>query len=215
MAIIPEVKCKRCDRRFSGVRNRCPYCGTRRGARGKHADNDDSFKGKATIGILVLSALVIAVAALLITSLASDDTGPSGTQDPTGVPTITPTLPNGDDVDIVTGTPLYPTVTPTITETIPPITPPPVESVKITYMGGSLRENEFTVKVGEKVPLKVKTEPSETTYEPVWESSDENVCVVLQDGTVTGTGGGNATVTVTVGEVSAQCTVRCSGVAVA
>ena len=30
MGIIPRVTCRRCGRQFSGVRNRCPYCGTRR-----------------------------------------------------------------------------------------------------------------------------------------------------------------------------------------
>ena len=28
MGIIPRVTCRRCGRQFSGVRNRCPYCGT-------------------------------------------------------------------------------------------------------------------------------------------------------------------------------------------
>ncbi|MDR2665464.1 MAG: Ig-like domain-containing protein [Oscillospiraceae bacterium] len=206
MAIIPEVKCKRCDRRFSGVRNRCPYCGTRRGARGKHADNDESFKGKATIGILVMSALVIAVAALLFTSLTSDDAEPGNTQDSdTGSPTITPLAPNDGGVISVTGTPL-PTPTPSIEETIPPLSPPPIESVQI--MANGSKATDFTVKIGEKVYLKVKTVPAETVFEPIWESSDEDVFVVLQDGTVTGTGVGDEIVTVTVGDMTAECIVR-------
>ena len=30
MSFIPRVTCRRCGRQFSGIRGRCPYCGTRR-----------------------------------------------------------------------------------------------------------------------------------------------------------------------------------------
>ena len=30
MSFIPRVTCRRCGRQFSGMRGRCPYCGTRR-----------------------------------------------------------------------------------------------------------------------------------------------------------------------------------------
>ena len=30
MGMIPRVICRRCGRQFSGVRARCPYCGSER-----------------------------------------------------------------------------------------------------------------------------------------------------------------------------------------
>ena len=30
MSFIPRVTCRRCGRQYSGLRGRCPYCGTRR-----------------------------------------------------------------------------------------------------------------------------------------------------------------------------------------
>jgi DNA-directed RNA polymerase subunit RPC12/RpoP len=213
MALIPEVKCKRCDRRFSGVRSRCPYCGTRRGARGKHADSDDSYKGKATVGVLILSAIVIAVAALLFTSLSDEGEDPGATGGPSGaVITPTPSLfPNSENGgDSVDG--LYPTISPTPTPE-PTATPEPiqnVEVVQITYSG--VVKTDFTVDVGEKVALKVKTLPVQTDEQPIWESSDEDVFMVTEDGVVTGTGKKDrATLTVTVNGVSAECIVYGSG----
>ena len=68
MGIISDVKCGRCDRRYSGLRSRCPYCGARRGKRGKHADDSDNSKAKILIGSLLILVLIVAVVVLIITS---------------------------------------------------------------------------------------------------------------------------------------------------
>ena len=69
MGIISDVKCGRCDRRYSGFRARCPYCGARRGKRGKHANDSDNSKGKLIIGLLLILVLVVAVVVLVVTSV--------------------------------------------------------------------------------------------------------------------------------------------------
>ncbi len=28
MSVIPKITCRRCGREYSGLRSRCPYCGT-------------------------------------------------------------------------------------------------------------------------------------------------------------------------------------------
>jgi hypothetical protein len=221
MAIVPDVKCKKCDRRFSGLLSRCPYCHARRGTRGKYAEGDNSFKSNMMVGILILAALVIAVAVLLFTSLAERGNGDDPDSDTSNNPLVTdndtspnsPLLPDSNGVESLPG----PTMTPTPTE--PPITdidPPPsaVESVQITYQGSALVKNqttgryEFSIQVGEVVPLKVRTVPVETEYTPVWESSDESVFMVNQNGNVTGIGRGEAKLTVTVGDATDECIVR-------
>ena len=30
MSVIPKITCRRCGREYSGLRSRCPYCGTSR-----------------------------------------------------------------------------------------------------------------------------------------------------------------------------------------
>jgi hypothetical protein len=219
MAIVPDVKCKKCDRRFSGLLSRCPYCHARRGTRGKYAEGDRSFKSNMMVGILILAALVIAVAVLLVTSLAERGNSGDPDSDTSNNPLATggdpsqnsPLLPDDGDVTMLPG----PTTTPTPTE--PPITdidPPPssVESVQVTYLGSPPNGNEFSLRIGEVVPLKVRTVPAETEFTPVWESSNDNVFMVNSSGSeanVTGTGAGNATLTVTVGDATYECIVRC------
>ena len=73
MSIIPEVKCARCDRSYSGVRSRCPYCGARRIGGGKYSEEGDNSKGKMIIGVLILAVLVVAAGVLLFTTPRSDD----------------------------------------------------------------------------------------------------------------------------------------------
>ena len=46
----------------------------------------------------------------------------------------------------------------------------------------------------------------------VWTSSDENVVVVFEDGTINAVAPGTATITATVGELSAQCVITCDWV---
>lgn len=45
--------------------------------------------------------------------------------------------------------------------------------------------------------------------EPVWESSDESIATVDQNGYVTAISGGEAVITATVGDESVSCTIRC------
>lgn len=74
MGIISDVKCGKCDRRYSGLRGRCPYCGARRGKRGKHSNDVDNSSGKLIIGLLLALVLVVAVVILIITSANKDKT---------------------------------------------------------------------------------------------------------------------------------------------
>ncbi|NLA87527.1 MAG: hypothetical protein GX847_09690, partial [Clostridiales bacterium] len=202
MAVISEVKCGRCDRRYSGFRGRCPYCGARRSKRGKHADETENAKAKLIIGILLLVLLIAATMILILTSLPED----SEVSDPSASPTETDSggfLPDDSDVTHIEDT----------TEPSPPETPtspeiPDVEiaEVIVTYTGKPIPDNDFTLKLGESLPLGFKTIPETTDKKATWRSSDENVFMVTSDGKVTGVGAGKATLTVTVDGVTTTCT---------
>lgn len=64
---------------------------------------------------------------------------------------------------------------------------------------------DFTI-LDEKKAARTEDELSETVF--IWSSSDETVATVSADGTVRAVGPGTATITVTGGELSAQCDVR-------
>lgn len=208
MAVISEVKCGRCDRRYSGFRSRCPYCGARRNKRGKHADEADNAKAKLIIGILLLVLLIAATMVLIFTSLPDkvDDSKP--TDSAAATTDAEPTYSDGENVTgIETDNP----------ETSP--SPSPSESanveiaeVTITYLNKPVPENDLTLsKIGDSLQMGFVTVPETTDKTATWESSDPNVFSVLSNGKITAIGKGSATLTVTVDGIEGKCTVRVRG----
>ena len=217
MSIIAEVKCARCDRKYSGVRSRCPYCGARRIGRGKYSEETDNAKGKMLVGILVLAVLVVAVVVLLATSEKIDDNSAAYAPDPTEPSSDTLNIPDESaNMSLPGSEVVVPSHTPVVEEEPPESVAPAVTSVIITYAG--TKTTDFTAKIGEQVPLKAKIEPPGVEADIEWISSNENVfeVVVAKDvsginAKVTGKGVGDATLTVIVnGEIEAKCTVRVS-----
>ena len=210
MSIISEVKCARCDRKYSGVRSRCPYCGARRIGRGKFSEEEDNSKGKMLIGVLIMAVLVVAAGVLLFTTPAQGDVDPGGDIQQTSTPS---SLPDEDSNVSVTASPtsIPPSTSPSPSLSPDPPPPPEVREVTIRY-SGALR-TEFTARVGERVPLSVRIDPLGIEADITWASSNRNVFEVVPniDGTqamVTAIAIGTETLTVTVGGVTAECTVR-------
>ena len=206
MSIVSEIKCARCDRKYSGVRSRCPYCGARRIGRGKYSEEADNAKGKMLISVLILAVLVVAAGVLWFTTEVPDD-------ERLGADPPELSIPDDLGTDSVEGTQDVP-------EPPPPPPPPPepeeppleVRSINITYDGRN--REEFTAKVNERVPLRVRIEPPGIEEQVIWESSNKDVFDVVPEdtmgnsATVTGIGTGNATLTVYVGDKEAKCIVR-------
>lgn len=83
MGLIPQVKCGRCDRSYSGLRSRCPYCGAHRNKKGKRVSDGDNATWKLVIGILLIVVLIAAVVVILVTSLGQkDQNNPTGDDGP-------------------------------------------------------------------------------------------------------------------------------------
>ncbi len=70
-----------------------------------------------------------------------------------------------------------------------------------------IENSSIEIKVGEKADIGVKVNPSDTTDEFTFTSSDKNVAVVDKNGTVTAKGEGISVITVKVGNLTAKCTV--------
>jgi len=214
MSIISEIKCARCDRKYSGIRSRCPYCGARRIGRGKYSEDADNSRGKMLIGVLIMAVLVVAAGILLFTTAPppAPDNSASAMSPPATEPTLSEiensTMPGINSVPPETESP-----SPTIES---PSTPPPlqVRSVAIVYGPKNVVKTDVTEKIGVKLPLKALIEPIGTTDEITWTSSNEKVFTVTKtttDGTqinMVGVGVGTATLTVSVGGVEAKCVMR-------
>ena len=216
MGIIADVKCARCDRKYSGLRSRCPYCGARRIGRGKYSEQSDDNKGKMLIGILIMAVLVVAVVVLLLTTnTPEDDISPDGPViETTG--TDTDLLGEDGNTSAMNSNSFTPPSSPedptdTSTESPSPL-PPAISSVMITYIGA--KKSEFTCHVNEKVPLRIKIEPAGVEAEIIWESSNTDFFDIIDvneagdNGTVIGLSPGNGTLTIKVGDITETCIVR-------
>ena len=84
-----------------------------------------------------------------------------------------------------------------------------VTKAPVHATGVELDANALTLEIGDTATLTATITPADTTDKTVtWESSDETVATVDENGVVTAVGRGEATVTVKAGEASATCTVE-------
>jgi cytoskeletal protein RodZ len=204
MAVISEVKCGRCDRRYSGFRSRCPYCGARRNKRGKRADEAENAQAKLIIGIALLVVLIGATMVLIFTSLPAKS--PEAANSPAAVTDEEPAFTQNEDVTQAESSPspTEETASPSPTdETV-------VQTVAITYTGKAV-EDATLQRIGETLQLRFTTTPATEGKTAVWTSADEKVFQVV-DGKVTAVGKGSAKLTCTVDGVSATCVIRVRGV---
>ena len=209
MSVIPKITCRRCGREYSGLRSRCPYCGTSRKKSAERIPLRTSSANAGTpaaehaavntkwqllFGGILLIAVVAAVIVLITVSLNAEKNS-SAAVDPTPPATVSSAAP-------VT------TPTPTPTPTPPPTPTPSVTSVTITFLGS--KRTEFAAKVGDEVQLSTTVYPTGTDQTVTWSSKDESVAKVSDKGVVTGVGKGTTTITAECGGVKADCTVYIS-----
>ena len=212
MSVIPRVTCRRCGREYSGIRSRCPYCGTRRvkstdrvpmGTASETPGTPASeraavnTKWQMLFGLILLAAVVIAVIVLVTVSISSSKK-PADNQ----TAAITPPLQSS-----VVSEP--PVATPSPTPTPTPSPTPQVSSITITFLGSP--RTEFAAKVGDSVPLKATVYPVDSEAEVTWSSEDESIVKVDQGGNVTAVGKGNTKIVVACGGVTAECKVYITG----
>lgn len=229
MGLFSENKCTRCDRRYSGLKGRCPYCGARKSKRSKKNINNDKVGLKVGIGIALMVLLMAAVAVILVFSLTgenadstSDFTDALGITNNTDVPedgepeysvnegvTSTPSTVKPEDTQEPDDAqkPDAPADTPADdTDTQEPAdTQEPDMAVTITWLDEPV--TDFTLNIGETLSLGYTT-TKETTSVPEWTIDDSSIASVLPTGEVAAIASGSATITVTIDGASAECIVR-------
>ena len=200
MSVIPKITCRRCGREYSGLRSRCPYCGTSRSRSAERIPLRTSSENAGTpaaehaavnmkwqmlFGGILLIAVVAAVIVLITVSLNAGKNA-SASAEPTPPATVSSAAP------VTTPTPT-PTPTPSVT------------SITITFLGS--KRTEFAAKVGDEVPLSTTIYPTGGDQTVTWLSKDESIATVSDKGVVTGVGKGTTTITAECGGVKADCTV--------
>lgn len=197
MGLFKTVICPRCGREYSAFKSGCPQCGARKqtptqrtapttdaARRGTSAAQRaaEQARWQLILGLCLVAAVIIAVIVLIVTTVYGNyDT----------YPTPTPSV-------AVTEEPSpSPTATPTPT--------PTVESVKITYYGEE--RTEFLTTVGAATPLTPVIYPVEIEGPVTWQSVDESICTVSNDGVVTGVGAGQTNIICRCYGASAECKV--------
>ena len=217
MGLFSDVKCGRCDRRYSGLRARCPYCGARRGKRGKHAKDSDNSTGRLVIGLILVVVLIVAVVAVVATNVSGQQ-GESGSQQQTtpggniadsdGV-TTTPGIGAGDtqtdigssDVGETTGTEGEEDAGAGVGVSTA------VNNLYITNPWSDDPQTDFVAWVGDVIKFDYVAEPNFADAEVLWETSDDNVFVILQTGEFTAIGEGRAVLSLTVNDKTIELNV--------
>ena len=177
MGFLPQVTCTRCHRSYSGLRARCPHCRTKRvrpgdrpiapssantpGTEAGQVANENA-RWQMLFGIIVVTAVILAVLALVIISIGTETPGggktspsPSISIDPSPSPSPTPT----------------------------PSPTPGVESISILSFGVALPEPPgFVAKVGSQTELTARVYPLHISAEVEWKSENEEVFTVKRNG---------------------------------
>lgn len=205
MGFIPQITCRRCGTKFSGLRRRCPQCGTRRVQNSQRvpgatpsavkgtaasARANDNRKWQMIFGIILVAAVIIALIVMVTVSLKGADEGntpalPTTPPEVSAIPTPTP----------------EPTPTPTPT--------PEITDLKIQYNGED--RVEFTMHVGEHIQLNGSHYPMTISADYQWSSQDQAVLTVDGSGLVTGVGIGTTNVVLTMYGKSVECRVYVRG----
>ncbi|MGI6027311.1 MAG: hypothetical protein ACOX7G_10130 [Candidatus Scatomorpha sp.] len=200
MSFIPRVTCRRCGRQFSGMRGRCPYCGTRRVRQSERVPGPTPGEDMSTpsgqraavnarwqliFGAILLVAVILAVVVLISLSLNSG-----------GVTKTTPTLPAAPTDNLI------PTATPSPTPS--PTPTPTIDSVTL-YFGSDPLGDDVTITSPLTISAYIWPMTVEVPAEAIiWETSDPNVATIEVNAddpkicTVTGVGAGSCDISVTV-----------------
>lgn len=213
MALFKEVKCERCDRRYSSIHAKCPHCGAR-----KNKDGKDASAGGSKLPIIIYAIVLIAVVAAVVILVCSAIRGKNG--ELSGAKNTPPVHSSNGGVSSVDGTNPTPSQTPdntgagggeTTATPTPEATPTPTPTPEVTVNSITLSITDFTLfRAGEQWTIVATLSPAGSEAEVKWISEDPSVATVDENGTVTAVKGGTTTVSATAGGKIAECIVRVS-----
>lgn len=190
MGFIPETTCRRCGQKYSGLRNRCPNCGTPRQnqpnrvpyttasvtpntAASRRAGAD--IRWQLIFGGILLIAVILAVVVLIA---GGKDSGSNNRPSTTANPGSAQTLYSAADL---------PTPSPSPDPTPEASPTPSIEQMAIAFLNNSVKDHSLTLtNAGElKIDLDLNIFPNQENPAVVWRSSNEKILTVDDRGIVT------------------------------
>ncbi len=188
MAVIPEITCRRCGSKYSGLRSRCPKCGaprmnqpTRVPPTTASATPQTAASGRAAVNIrwqfVFAGVLVLALLLAVLVLVRSNDKA-------AGTPgTAKPGTSSGQGTAAYIAADL-PTPSPS-PEPTPDASPTPViESMAITFLNKTIGKHSMTLSnAGEifNIDLDVTTYPA-SDLPVTWKSTNEKILTVDERG---------------------------------
>jgi len=190
MAVIPEITCRRCGSKYSGLRTRCPKCGaprmnqpTRVPPTTASATPRTAASGRAAINIrwqfvfaaVLLLALILAVVVLVASNGKSNGSTPANNTNPNQ------NVPIYVSADLPTPSP-SPEPTPDASPT------PEIQSLAIIFITTPVKDHSMTLsRPGEifDIDLDVNTYPANDDLVVNWRSTNEKILTVNERGFIT------------------------------
>ncbi len=203
MALFKDVKCGRCDKHYSSIHSKCPYCGAKKNRDGKTVKINNTG-WQVIVGLVVLILIIVAVVVLLAMSLKDREPEPGGA---TAKPAVSASPSNG--VSTVTANPSASPAAPTHTpQPTPEPTPEPVVNSIV------LNREDFTLSnPGDTFQMVATISPAQVQVDIIWISEDPDVATIDENGLVTAVNHGTTKVSATAGGVTKECIVRVVGYA--
>jgi len=203
MALFKDVKCGRCDKHYSSIHSKCPYCGAKKNRDGKTVKINNTG-WQVIVGLVVLILIIVAVVVLLAMSLKDREPEPGGA---TAKPAVSASPSNG--VSTVTANPSASPAAPTHTpQPTPEPTPEPVVNSIV------LNREDFTLSnPGDTFQMVATISPAQVQVDIIWISEDPDVATIDENGLVTAVNHGSTKVSATAGGVTKECIVRVVGYA--
>ncbi len=188
MAVIPEITCRRCGSKYSGLRSRCPKCGaprinqpTRVPPTTASATPQTAANARSVMNIrwqFIFAGVLLLALILAVVVLVSGGNGSSGKSSGT---TGNAAVPAYIAADLPTPSP-SPEPTPDASPT------PVIESMAITFLNRTIDNHSMTLtNAGEifDVDLDVTTYPASDGLPVTWRSTNEKILTVNERGFIT------------------------------
>ncbi len=188
MGVIPEITCRRCGCKYSGLRNRCPKCGAPRinqpsrvppttaSATGDTAASeryDMNIRWQYIFAGVLILAVILAVLVLVLSGNGGSGTAVTRPADTGNVGQATYMA-----ADLPTPSP-SPEPTPVATPT------PAIESMAIAFLNQAVKDDMTLTNAGEiQIDLDVNIFPTQENPNVAWRSSNEKILTVDSSGIV-------------------------------
>lgn len=188
MGIIPEITCRRCGCKYSGLRSRCPKCGAPRVNQPTRVPptsasatpdteaykrNDVNVRWQYIFAGVLLLAVILAILVLVLSGRGNGNNTPR-------VPTNTaaPGQQTYIAADLPTPSP-SPKPTPVATPT------PAIESMAIAFLNQGVKDDLTLTNAGEiEIDLDLNIYPTQENAKVKWWSSNEKILTVDDSGVV-------------------------------